>query len=221
MRAQRRQLNRQVQYDNRLATFTSPPVTTGDLYVTGNLHVGNQLRAKEFYASGNFYLRGFALVPPGTVIQSAAVNVPGGWLPCDGTWYYITDYPELFDSIQYTYGGEDDMFAVPDMRGRVAVGEGHGADLTNRPLAATGGEETHTLSVDEMPQHSHSSNAIGGSIGLITANGDNTAINTDNSAVEPNLWAALQALSIYNTGGSQAHNNMQPFVALRFLIKAF
>ena len=222
MRVQRRQLNRSVQYDNRLATFTAPPVQTGDLYVTGNLSVAKELHATNYHASGNYYLHGHVLIPAGTVIQSAAINVPGGWLPCDGKQYLVNDYPDLFSAIEYTYGGneEDGVFAVPDMQGRVAVGTVNGEE-TSYTLAATGGEEMHELSVDEMPAHSHTSNAIGGTIGLITSDKSDTPANVDQTGDnEPNLYNSLPALIINNTGGGQAHNNMQPYLVLRYLIKA-
>lgn len=71
-----------------------------------------------------------------------------------------------------------------------------------------------------MPAHSHSSNATGGnSGGLIRTTGVNTAVNVDNSSVEPDLYAATVALTINNTGSGLPHNNMQPYVVLRYLIK--
>jgi microcystin-dependent protein len=70
-----------------------------------------------------------------------------------------------------------------------------------------------------MPSHTHSSNAIGTTIGLITANGQNTATTVDSSSVEPNIYAAPQALTIDSTGSGNAHNVMQPFIVFNYLIK--
>ena len=216
MRAQRRQLNRQVQYDNRLATFTAPPIQTGDLYVSGNLHVGRELHSVDYHASGNYYLHGYVLIPAGTIIQSAAINVPGGWLSCDGTQYSIEVYPDLFSAIEYTYGGGEGMFAVPDMRGRVAVGAVQNEE-TPYNLAATGGEETHTLTVGEIPAHSHTLTR--------RSNPDAGAYDTNNGHQDESSAATtdrddLGTFSTYSTGGSQSHNNMQPYLVLRYLIKA-
>jgi microcystin-dependent protein len=86
-------------------------------------------------------------------------------------------------------------------------------------MGATGGEETHTLTTGEMPSHTHTSNAVGGTVGLIKADGQNTAVNVDASAVEPNIYAAPVALSINNAGSGTAHNNMQPFAVLNYIIK--
>jgi microcystin-dependent protein len=191
-----------------------------DLDVSGNLTIGGDLRAKNYYSNnGNFYLDNYILIPYGTIIQSAALNIPDGWLHCNGASILKATYINLFNAIGYTYGGSDSNFNVPDIQGRVVVGSGNGAGLTNRNLASTGGEEEHTLSVNEMPSHSHTSNAVGGTVGLITATGTSTAITGDNSPVEPNIFAAPQALTINSNGSGSPHNNMQPFIVFHYLIK--
>lgn len=239
LRAKSRAINRNVYFDNRLTTFTRPPIQTGDLFVennervagnmevdgnmdiSGNLTIGGELTAKSFYANrGNFYLDNYLLLPYGTIIQSASVTVPQGWLLCDGASILKAVYLNLYNAIGYTYGGSGNNFNVPDIRGRVAIGTGTGVGLTARTLGNTAGEETHQLSVGEMPSHSHTTNATGGSIGLITSTGNNTASSgLDNTANEPDLYASLRALTMNNTGSSNAHNNMQPYIVLNYLIK--
>ena len=86
-------------------------------------------------------------------------------------------------------------------------------------MGATGGVETHALNINEMPSHTHTSNAVGNTVGLITANGQNTAVATDSSLVEPNVYAAPVALSIDSAGSGAAHNNMQPFAVLNYIIR--
>ena len=94
-RAQGRSVNRNTYLDNRLTTFTNPHIYDGDLHVErdqtigGNLTIGKDLRAANFYASGNFYLDNYILVPAGTINVSAAINAPNGWLNCDGNVYAI------------------------------------------------------------------------------------------------------------------------------------
>ena len=155
-----------------------------------------------------------------------------GWLVCDGRALSIAEYPALFDVIGTTFGGDGEAtFALPDARARVlgAVGEGHGA-------GETVGEETHALSASEMPghthtgttdaagSHAHTTNAVGGSLGLATADGQNTVTGTDASANELNVWTPPRALTVdaagshthtfttASSGGGAAHNNMQPTV---------
>lgn len=229
-----RAVNKNVYLDNRLTNFTNLPIRFGnlnvekdqyvgnDLDISGNLRIGNNLIAKNYYSNnGNYYLDNYILIPYGTIIQSAAVNIPDGWLHCNGASISRVTYFNLFNAIGYTYGGSGNNFNVPNMQGRVAVGTGSGAGLTTRNLGNTGGAETHTLTTTEMPSHSHTSNTVGGSIGLITADGSNTAGVTDSTAIEPNLYAAPQSLTINSTGDGNPHNNMQPFIVLHYLIKYY
>ena len=232
-RPKRRTTNNNVFLQNRLTTFTNPPMRTGNLYVEknetvfgdldicGNLTVGNNIKANSFYATGNFYLDSYILIPAGTIIQSASVNEPNGWFNCDGRLLNKIAYSDLFAAISYTFGGSDFSFNIPDIRGRVPVGAGTTSGLTTRSLGAVGGEERHTLTVSEMPSHSHSSNATGGTRGLVTSDGNNTADGSalDSTSGEPNLYAGPVALTINNTGGDASHNVMQPFIVLRYLIK--
>jgi microcystin-dependent protein len=135
-----------------------------------------------------------------------------GWLVCDGRSLSRELYSELFAIIGTTYGNNDETtFKLPDCRGRVLGAIGTGTGLTARSAGTLLGAETHTLTASEMPSHTHTSNAVGGTLGLITANGSNTAGgDVDSTAVEPNLYAAPAALTINSTGGGGAHNNMQP-----------
>ena len=162
------------------------------------------------------------LMPVGAVLPYASSSAPSGWMNCQGQELYRGDYPDLFAVIGTTYGAGDGSttFKLPNLSGRVIVGQGSGVDLTPRSMGATGGAETHTLTTGEMPSHSHTSNAVGGTLGLMTADGNNTAGGgLDTSAVEPNLYAAPAALSIDSAGTGGAHNNMQPFAVLNYIIK--
>jgi microcystin-dependent protein len=215
-RAKNRAINKNVYDANRLAIFNKPPIKTGDLYVerdeeiARNLTIGGDLRARNYYASGNYYLDNYILIPYGTIIQSAAVNIPDGWLLCNGAFLSKIVYSDLFGVIGNTYGGteSDASFNIPDIRGRVIVGTGTGSGLTTRNLGSTGGEETHTLTINEMPAHTHSY------VNNVNDQSLNNTISTESAADNADITATTGS-----TGGSQAHNNMQPYIVLNYLIK--
>ena len=244
MRAQSRAINKNVYFENRLTTFTNPPIYTGDLIVErdetvrGNLTVGNSLHANSYYATGNYYLNNYILIPAGTIIQSAAINLPGGWFDCNGASYNATVYLDLYAAIGTTYGGASGVFNVPDMRGRVGVGFG-----SAYTLGQSAGEERHTITASEMPSHTHtgttasdgahthSSNAVGGaSPGLAYRSGANTGTTFDSTSNELDLFnttaltinsagAHTHTFTTASAGSDASHNNMQPYVVLRYLIK--
>lgn len=137
-----------------------------------------------------------------------------GWLLCDGRDVSRSVYHELFSIIGTSFGSGDGSttFTLPDCRGKVIGIVGTGSGLTPRSLGTSVGAETHTLSVSEMPSHTHTSNAVGGTLGLITSNGANTATTTDSTSGEPNLYTSPVALTINANGSGSAHNNMQPTI---------
>jgi microcystin-dependent protein len=217
--------NRDVYYKNRLTVFTTPPIKTGDLYVEnnesigGNLEINKNISANSFYAKGNFYLNNYVLIPAGTIVQSAAILEPEGWFNCDGRLLNKITYGNLFNAIGNTYGGSDPTFNIPDIQGRVPIGAGPGSGLTARTLGDKSGAETHTLSIGEMPSHSHNllrkSNLDSGACDPYDYNkSESSACTTDRPDLGTNF-----TFNTYNTGDGSAHNNMQPFIVLRYLIK--
>jgi microcystin-dependent protein len=97
-------------------------------------------------------------IPAGVIWEWGGSIPPTGWLLCDGAIRKRSDYPALYQAIGTTFGAGDGSttFGIPDCRGRVTLGAGQGAGLTNRVLGGMGGEENHILTVAEMPIHSHS-----------------------------------------------------------------
>jgi microcystin-dependent protein len=170
-----------------------------------------------------------ALCPPGTVISYISSSTPAGWLLCDGSAYSRVEYLNLFKIIGTTYGAGDGTttFNVPDLRGRTTIGFGAGAGLTNRDMAVSGGAETHTLTTAEMPSHNHDITDPGHTHSYVNnVNDQNTdnAFSTETAADSADLaqttGTSTTGITINNTGGGGAHNNMQPFVVLNYLIKA-
>ena len=233
-RTQSRAINHHVFLDNRLTNFVGEHVHYGDLIVernaliNGNLTVKQYIYARSYYATGNYYLDNYILVPAGTVVQSAAIVVPDGWLNCNGALLNKLQYIDLFAAIGNTYGGliTDLSFNLPDMRGRVGIGAGQGADLSNRVFATSGGAETHTLTTGEMPTHSHGVTDPGHNHSYINNTSDqsvNNIITSETAADQEDYGAttgnSVTGITIINTGGGNAHNNMQPFLVIRYLIK--
>lgn len=160
--------------------------------------------------------------PIGTIHQFAGANSPDGWLFCKGHDLLKEDYPELYEVLGTTYGtpSDEDYFRLPDFCGRVPVGHNAtgGSGLSERTLGEADGEEEHTLTVDEMPSHTHTHNSTN-SLGLITQNGTGTVTGTDSSSGEPNVGASVTALTISSQGGGDSHNNMQPYLVVHYIIK--
>jgi microcystin-dependent protein len=154
------------------------------------------------------------LMPVGVVLAYSSSNAPNGWLNCQGQELYRGDYPNLFAVIGTTYGAGDGSttFNLPNLAGRVVVGQGSGSGLTARSMGATGGAETHTLTAGEMPSHSHDvSNTV-------QKSGFNTPGSLDNGGNEIDTVTTVSTAST-SVGSGQAHNNMQPFAVLNYIIK--
>jgi len=145
----------------------------------------------------------------GEIIAYAGPTSPDSrWLPCDGSSLLRVDYPDLFNVIGTVYGAADSShFSVPDLCGRTAVGLGTGSGLSPRSLGDSFGEETHVLTTGELASHSHTT---GNSAVL------GTSAPPPLDALGPNPFTAFTG----NTGNDDPHNNMQPSLAINYLIVA-
>lgn len=145
---------------------------------------------------------------------------PRGWALCNGQLLPINQNQGLFSLLGTTFGGDGRVnFALPDLRGRAPRHEGSGATL-----GQVSGEQAHTLSVAELPTHDHVLNALSATNAPGNINNPSNAFLTNsnpaevyNSGGNPQL-VALSASTVANTGGSQAHLNMQPFLVVGFCI---
>lgn len=143
---------------------------------------------------------------------------PKGWALANGQLLPINQNQALFSLLGTTFGGDGRVnFALPDFRGRTPIHVGSGHTLGER-----GGEQAHTLSISEIPSHTHNVSAIDNTSITNTNNPtgtffSNTQPNTIYTSTISNL-TALNPATVGNVGGSQAHLNMQPFLTLNFCI---
>jgi microcystin-dependent protein len=152
--------------------------------------------------------------PSGVIMQFAGVTAPAGYLFCDGTAVSRATYGGLFTAISTTYGVGDNSttFNLPDLRGRVPVGR-HTSDSSFDVLGETGGAKTHTLTIAEMPSHTHNVQGNGVNMQLVDSN------TADGSANRARLASGIPQLLATATGGSGAHNNLQPYIVTNYIIK--
>jgi microcystin-dependent protein len=157
---------------------------------------------------------------------------PKGWATCNGQILSISQNTALFSLIGTTYGGNGQTtFALPDLRGRVPLGQGQGPGLSNYEMGQVSGSENVTLIQPQMPMHNHmmmaspqagSTNSPNGSFLAVSAGtvdnlGEPVTVNTYGSSGGATLNP--QAISI--AGGNQPHPNMQPYLGMNYCIALF
>jgi len=143
---------------------------------------------------------------------------PAGWMFCEGQFLPISENETLFNLIGTTYGGDgQSTFALPDLRGRVPVHQGNGFIL-----AETGGVESVTLSVAQMPAHSHPLIAIADPGNQTNPAGNLPATSLN---VVPFIndvpGGSFNTAAVSPTGASQPHTNLQPYLCVDFIISLF
>jgi len=155
----------------------------------------------------------------GEIRMFAGNFAPAGWMFCEGQLLPISENETLFNLIGTTYGGDgESTFALPDLRGRVPIHMGNGFIL-----AETGGVEDVTLTVSQIPSHSHPLVASSSAVGLQTNPTGNVVAQSTQARQYiddvPNVNLAVQVVG--SDGGSQPHTNFQPYLCVDFIISLF
>jgi microcystin-dependent protein len=157
----------------------------------------------------------------GEIRMFAGTFNPVGWEFCEGQLLPIPENETLFNLIGTTYGGDgQSTFGLPDLRGRIPIHQGKGFDL-----AEVGGVESVTLTTDQMPLHNHPFLASlnpptqSNPAGQITAS--NTPQNIYKTLIPPPPQVNMASQMIGVTGGNEAHNNLQPYLCINFIISLF
>ena len=161
----------------------------------------------------------------GQITLFAGTFAPRGYALCNGQLLAIQSNAALFSILGTTYGGNGTTnFALPDLRGRAPIHAGTGPGLSNYQLGQNGGQETVTLNSNQIPTHGHTAtvNASAGAPNTVSPGGAVLAVSAQGNAYatgSPTLSAmSASAATVANAGGGQSHNNMQPYLALNFII---
>lgn len=154
----------------------------------------------------------------GEIRMFAGNFAPAGWMLCEGQLLPISDNETLFNLIGTTYGGDgQSTFALPDLRGRIPLHQGNGFIL-----AETGGVEEVTLTVSQIPAHSHPLLATSSPGSSGTPQGSVLAKTTTGFLyINESPTDTMAAQSVSNVGGSQPHDNFQPYLCVDFIISLF
>ena len=152
-----------------------------------------------------------SIAPVGSIVIWGSEDIPENYLKCEGQILSREEYASLFNVIGTTFGDGDGTttFALPDMRNYVVVGMSDDTDIN--AIGKKYGEKEHTLTVEQIPPHNHS----------LTAHGSDGTGNMVSQSIGNGGSRVVASWVIGNTGGGQPHNNMQPSMAMVFIIKAY
>lgn len=156
----------------------------------------------------------------GEIRMFAGNFAPRGWAFCDGQLLAVSQNDALFSLFGTIYGGDGrTTFGLPDLRGRLPIHMGSGPGLSPRNIGSRSGVEAVTVTVNQIPSHTHPLQASGDLAGRTTAQ-DNVLGKSSNidlyTGDAPD--GALNAAAITNVGGSQSHSNVMPYLCLNFIV---
>lgn len=149
-----------------------------------------------------------------------------GWAFCDGQYLPISENEALFNLIGTTYGGDgQSTFALPNLCGRIPVHMGAGPGLSTYQIGEMGGVEAVTLTTQQIPIHNHPALANDNGAGVRTSSPQNGVWANNGQAMYYNSGAAptraMRNNAVNPAGGSQPHDNMQPYLAVSFIISLY
>ncbi len=183
---------------------------------TNNTELMTPLRVKQAAAT-----------PTGVILPFGGTSAPSDFLLCYGQSLSTSTYADLHAVIGFTYGGSGSSFNLPDLRGRIVAGQddmgGSSANRLTSPingdtLGAAGGSESHTLAISEMPAHNHTG-VVQQREDFNPTSGTTTQTPLGFGDTRGGSRASASPLTIDNTGGGGAHNNVQPTIILNYIIK--
>ena len=186
---------------------------TALLATAANIFTSNKIKADTSSVNGSEeYI--------GEIMMGGWNFAPRGTTLCQGQLIAINSYQALFSLLGTTYGGDGrTTFGLPDFRGRVPMGSGQGPGLVNRPIGQKSGTETNTLTISQMPSHSHliPVNSVGGTSdnpvnNFMASNSEGIKHYSDSQGSGENGGATA------NSGVGQTQNNMQPYLVITFCI---
>jgi microcystin-dependent protein len=158
----------------------------------------------------------------GEIRMFAGNFAPSGWALCQGQLLPISENDVLFTLIGTTYGGDgESTFALPNLAGRVAVHQGTGGSGTTYQIGQAGGVESVTLNTNQIPVHTHPELATEAAADQLGALNNMPAEAVKRFYGTPGAPVAMNATNVLPVGGSQPHDNMQPYLVLNFIISLF
>jgi microcystin-dependent protein len=159
----------------------------------------------------------------GEIRMFAGTFAPRGWAFCDGQLLAVSQNDALFSLLGTIYGGDGrTTFGLPDLRGRLPIHAGQGPGLSNRRLGSKLGSEKETLTVNQIPSHTHAYTGTDNDAARTSPDGSFPAravgdVYKAGTAVRVNMNSG----SLSGTGGSQSHTNLMPFLCISFIIALF
>jgi microcystin-dependent protein len=159
----------------------------------------------------------------GEIRMFAGNFAPRGWAYCDGQLLAVSQNDALFSLFGTIYGGDGrTTFGLPDLRGRIPIHAGQGPGLSPRPLGQKAGAERVSPAVNQLPSHGHVQQATGDDAETQDPTGALYAKTASETLYRADgVVTSMQAQSVADTGGSQSHDNVMPFLCVHFIVALF